>query len=83
MLATVSPAASSVEETLSTLRYAQQARKIVNIAKVNEDVNAKLIRGEAFSRGLKFFCDTSISHINLGPENMQLKKIKEFSLAYL
>lgn len=44
MLATVSPAASSVEETLSTLRYAQQARKIVNIAKVNEDVNAKLIR---------------------------------------
>lgn len=50
MLATVSPAASSVEETLSTLRYAKQARKIVNIAKVNEDVNAKLIRGEAFSR---------------------------------
>ncbi|NXG54155.1 KIF14 protein, partial [Hemiprocne comata] len=44
MIATVSPAASSIEETLSTLRYAEQACSIFNIAKVNEDVNAKLIR---------------------------------------
>ncbi|NWX83880.1 KIF14 protein, partial [Nothoprocta pentlandii] len=44
MIATVSPAASSIEETLSTLRYAKQACSIVNIARVNEDVNAKLIR---------------------------------------
>ncbi|XP_077013462.1 kinesin-like protein KIF14 isoform X2 [Tamandua tetradactyla] len=44
MIATVSPAASNIDETLSTLRYAQQARLIVNIAKVNEDVNAKLLR---------------------------------------
>ncbi|XP_020858841.2 LOW QUALITY PROTEIN: kinesin-like protein KIF14 [Phascolarctos cinereus] len=44
MIATISPAASNVEETLSTLRYAKQARLIINIAKVNEDVNAKLIR---------------------------------------
>nr|XP_003938295.1 kinesin-like protein KIF14 isoform X1 [Saimiri boliviensis boliviensis] len=44
MIATISPAASNVEETLSTLRYANQARLIVNIAKVNEDMNAKLIR---------------------------------------
>ncbi|XP_059947456.1 kinesin-like protein KIF14 isoform X1 [Mesoplodon densirostris] len=44
MIATVSPAASSVEETLSTLRYATQARLIVNAARVNEDVSAKLIR---------------------------------------
>lgn len=46
MIATISPAASNIEETLSTLRYATQARLIVNIAKVNEDMNAKLIRGE-------------------------------------
>ena len=46
MVATVSPAASSVEETLSTLRYAAQARTIVNVAKVNEDMSARLIRGE-------------------------------------
>ncbi|XP_066881855.1 kinesin-like protein KIF14 [Kogia breviceps] len=44
MIATVSPAASSVEETLSTLRYATQARMIVNAARVNEDVSARLIR---------------------------------------
>ncbi|MBN3290487.1 KIF14 protein, partial [Polypterus senegalus] len=44
MIATISPAASNVEETLSTLRYARQARMIINNAKVNEDTNAKLIR---------------------------------------
>ncbi|XP_021133084.3 kinesin-like protein KIF14 [Anas platyrhynchos] len=44
MIATISPAASSTEETLSTLRYAKQACSIINTAKVNEDVNAKLIR---------------------------------------
>ncbi|NXI57236.1 KIF14 protein, partial [Chloroceryle aenea] len=44
MIATVSPAASNTEETLGTLRYAKQACSIVNTAKVNEDVNAKLIR---------------------------------------
>ncbi|XP_023146712.2 kinesin-like protein KIF14 [Amphiprion ocellaris] len=44
MIATLSPAGSNVEESLSTLRYAQQARTIINIAKVNEDTNAKLIR---------------------------------------
>ncbi|XP_007939289.1 kinesin-like protein KIF14 [Orycteropus afer afer] len=44
MIATISPAASNIDETLSTLRYANQARLIVNIAKVNEDMNAKLIR---------------------------------------
>uniref|UniRef100_A0A8C5ABD3 Kinesin family member 14 n=1 Tax=Gadus morhua TaxID=8049 RepID=A0A8C5ABD3_GADMO len=44
MIATVSPAGSNVDESLSTLRYAQQARTIINLAKVNEDTNAKLIR---------------------------------------
>ncbi|XP_063796207.1 kinesin-like protein KIF14 [Pseudophryne corroboree] len=44
MIATISPAVGNIEETLSTLRYAKQARLIINIAKVNEDMNAKLIR---------------------------------------
>uniref|UniRef100_A0AAV2KUB8 Kinesin-like protein KIF14 n=1 Tax=Knipowitschia caucasica TaxID=637954 RepID=A0AAV2KUB8_KNICA len=44
MIATLSPAGSNVEESLSTLRYAQQARTIINVAMVNEDTNAKLIR---------------------------------------
>ncbi|MGH0116070.1 UNVERIFIED_CONTAM: hypothetical protein FKN15_023103 [Acipenser sinensis] len=41
MLATVSPAAVNLEQTLSTLRYAKQARSIINMAKVNEDSNLK------------------------------------------
>ncbi|NXX76263.1 KIF14 protein, partial [Urocolius indicus] len=44
MIATVSPAASSTEETLSTLRYAKQACSIINTAKVNEDVNVRIIK---------------------------------------
>nr|KAF6267021.1 kinesin family member 14 [Pipistrellus kuhlii] len=44
MIATVSPAGSSLEETLSTLRYAHQARSIVNAARVNEDTSAQLVR---------------------------------------
>ena len=42
MIAAISPA--DYEETLSTLRYADQAKKIKNKAVVNEDLNAKLIR---------------------------------------
>ncbi|CAL8311913.1 unnamed protein product [Lota lota] len=44
MVATVSPAADNYEETLSTLRYADRAKSIVNHAVVNEDPNARIIR---------------------------------------
>uniref|UniRef100_A0A8D0NSU1 Kinesin family member 13A n=1 Tax=Sus scrofa TaxID=9823 RepID=A0A8D0NSU1_PIG len=44
MIATISPAADNYEETLSTLRYADRAKRIVNHAVVNEDPNAKVIR---------------------------------------
>lgn len=43
-VATVSPAADNFEETLSTLRYADRAKRIVNHAVVNEDPNARIIR---------------------------------------
>ncbi|KAI8081649.1 uncharacterized protein BX664DRAFT_197879 [Halteromyces radiatus] len=42
MIAAISPA--DYDETLSTLRYADQAKKIKNKAVVNEDPNAKMIR---------------------------------------
>ncbi|GAW06956.1 kinesin-like protein [Lentinula edodes] len=42
MIAAIAPA--DYEETLSTLRYADQAKKIKNKAVVNEDPNAKLVR---------------------------------------
>ncbi|XP_052250414.1 kinesin-like protein KIF13B isoform X2 [Dreissena polymorpha] len=44
MVATISPAADNYEETLSTLRYADRAKHIVNHAVVNEDPNARIIR---------------------------------------
>ena len=48
MIATVSPANIHFGETLSTLRYAQRARTIVNKAVINEDPNAKIIKGFEF-----------------------------------
>ncbi|KAF8944373.1 kinesin-like protein Klp8 [Haplosporangium gracile] len=44
MIAALSPADVNYDETLSTLRYADQAKRIKNKAVVNEDPNAKLIR---------------------------------------
>ncbi|KAL5483721.1 hypothetical protein EMCRGX_G020128 [Ephydatia muelleri] len=44
MIATVSPSDIHHTESLSTLRYAQQARSIVNVARINEDPNAQVIR---------------------------------------
>eukprot|EP00064_Thunnus_orientalis_P016859 superscaffoldBa00003432_g16931 len=44
MVATISPAADNFDETLSTLRYADRAKNIVNHAVVNEDPNARIIR---------------------------------------
>lgn len=42
MVATISPAADNYEETLSTLRYADRAKRIVNHAVINEDPNARV-----------------------------------------
>jgi len=44
MLATISPAAINYSESLSTLRYAYNAKQIVNNVKINEDPNDKIIR---------------------------------------
>ena len=43
MVAAVSPSSSNLEETLSTLRYAQRAKKIVNRAVVNESNDSAVI----------------------------------------
>ncbi|KAI7337238.1 kinesin family protein [Hortaea werneckii] len=44
MIAAISPADINFEETLSTLRYADSAKRIKNNAVVNEDPNARMIR---------------------------------------
>ena len=42
MIATISPAACHLEETLSTLRYADRAKRIKNCPIVNEDPKVRL-----------------------------------------
>lgn len=44
MLANVSPSELNYNESLSTLRYAANAKQIVNSVKINEDPNDKIIR---------------------------------------
>lgn len=44
MICALSPASSNYEETLSTLRYADRAKKIKNKAVINESPQDKLIR---------------------------------------
>jgi len=44
MICALSPASSNYEETLSTLRYADRAKKIKNTAVVNENPQDKLMR---------------------------------------
>ena len=44
MIAAISPATFNIEETISTLRYANQVKSIKNSAVVNETPQEKLIR---------------------------------------
>ena len=45
MLATISPAAESIAETLSTLKFAMRAKRVTNVPRLNEDLDqASLLR---------------------------------------
>lgn len=44
MIAAISPADCNYSETLSTLRYANRAKNIINTPTINEDPNVKLIK---------------------------------------
>jgi len=72
MVATISPSADNYEETLSTLRYADRAKRIVNHAVVNEDPNARIIRElrqevEALREMLKHATVTPVSSFLVFP----------------
>ncbi|KAI2799311.1 cerebellar granular layer structural organization [Blomia tropicalis] len=43
MIANISPSRTHIDETLSTLRYASTAQKVVNIVHINEDPKMKII----------------------------------------
>ncbi|XP_014777436.1 uncharacterized protein LOC106874278 isoform X1 [Octopus bimaculoides] len=44
MISTISPASAYYNETVSTLRYSQRAKSIINKPKINEDSNVTLIK---------------------------------------
>jgi hypothetical protein len=74
MITTISPAACNYADTLTTLRYASNAKTIVNTVEVNEDKNAQLIN----------VLRTEISNLrvrlrekSMGPETTETKSIME------
>ncbi|XP_030063819.1 kinesin-like protein KIF14 [Microcaecilia unicolor] len=76
MMATVGPAAMNVDETLSTLRYASQARNIINSAKINEDANAKLVR-DLKAEIEKLQCSQGIDILKYKASLQEIKSLKE------
>ncbi|CAH0562408.1 unnamed protein product [Brassicogethes aeneus] len=85
MVATISPAADNYEETLSTLRYADRAKRIVNHAVVNEDPNARIIREltqevEALKEMLKHATGSPVGEIDIHQKLSESEKLyKDFS----
>ena len=65
MLATISPASENFEETLSTLRYADRAKRIVNHAVVNEDPNSRVTGCEG-GRVFGVLCVGGVVHGKVG-----------------
>jgi kinesin family member 13 len=82
MLATLSPAEDNFEETLSTLRYADRAKRITNHAVVNEDPNARLIRElKAEVERLKSMLLQSSTNAQLSPSQVVLQDATSVRLA--
>ncbi|XP_049818282.1 kinesin-like protein KIF13A isoform X3 [Aethina tumida] len=80
MVATISPAADNYEETLSTLRYADRAKRIVNHAVVNEDPNARIIRElrqevEALKEMLKHATGSPIGEVDIHQKLTESEKL--------
>ena len=78
MLATIGPSAAFYDETMSTLRYAERAKRIVNKAVVNEDPNLIIIRElrQEVER-LRKELATSSSRVHQPPEIKEVVKVVE------
>lgn len=66
MLAAISPAAENYQESISTLRYADRAKSIVNKAFVNEDATAVIIQNlRAELESLRVQASTNAASLSL------------------
>lgn len=84
MICALSPADINYEETLSTLRYADRAKKIQNKAIINESENDKLVRLlKEENQDLKKRLDSVLSSIGIGggvvsqEDKLKLSELKE------
>lgn len=86
MLATITPANNHVDETLATLRYASQAKTIVNRARINENPHDREIRElkaevERLRALRKDYERTSLSSIiqldDLSNQSQELEELRE------
>lgn len=85
MLATISPANTHLDETLATLRYACQARSIVNRARVNENPHDRLIRElkaeverlRALRKDYERTSSSSIQFDELSNQSQELEELRE------
>ncbi|CAH1264247.1 KIF16B [Branchiostoma lanceolatum] len=81
MIATISPAAVNYGETLSTLRYANRAKNIINKPTINEDANVRLIRElQSEITRLKSLLggDAGVSSMSpFGPHEAELRKLQQ------
>ncbi|KAL4444820.1 hypothetical protein ABPG74_016028 [Tetrahymena malaccensis] len=77
MICAVSPSNDNYEETLSTLRYADQAKKIKNKATVNESATDKLIRElTEENEKLKQFMQKFQDQFGINLNNLDMKNIE-------
>lgn len=86
MICAISPASDNHEQTLSTLRYADQAKKIQNKAVVNESETDKLIRtlkaqkeelADKVRQMEEMFAKFQLGQINPGNFSQQLQELNE------
>lgn len=80
MLATISPASLHVDETLATLRYACQARSIINRVKVNEasndrEVNKLRTEVDRLRAQVQFYKQQEIQAIEAPPRKIIIETI--------
>lgn len=77
MICAISPSSINYEESLSTLRYADRAKKIVNRAVVNESGQEKVIRelkeeNEKLKQILMQAARDGVTNIDLSNFNLDL-----------
>ncbi|EZA56695.1 Kinesin-like protein [Ooceraea biroi] len=84
MIATISPAECNYNDTLSTLRYANRAKNIINKPTINEDANVKLIRElRAEIEKLKSLIDKNMASISTNDAPAAVERPPQVLLAQI